>query len=259
VNTVQRPVLYAINERMSQVDRTEQRRLKSMKTRPRVRSVRYRRKPRGLGHERRTEILAAAKQLFLKEGYQTFTTRKLAARVGLSQTGLYVYFGSKEEILEAVCRATFEGLVERFRSVTLDAKDPSNLIGRLVTAYVEFGLQHSDEYQLTFMAGRSAPKFTRRKDFSQPLEQQGIGIRPFLLFRDQVARMMQAGQLKDGDVTLVTQSIWATAHGLVALMIARPGYLLSDRRSLVEAAVQALMTGLQARPHRTRRLALTVQ
>lgn len=217
-----------------------------MKTKSRIRIVQRRRKPRGLGHERHGEILAAAKQLFLKEGYETFTTRGLAARVGLSQAGLYVYFKSKEEILDAVCRSTFEGLVQRFRAVAAGSNDSPDLIGRLVEAYVEFGLEHPDEYQLTFMAGHSAPKFTRRKDMARPFEQQGIGVQSFLLFRDQVARMMQAGQLKDGDVTLVTQIIWATAHGLVSLMIARPGYLLSDRRALVKTAIDTLMVGLRA-------------
>ena len=207
--------------------------------------VQRRRKPRGLGHERHGEILAAAKQLFLKEGYETFTTRGLAARVGLSQAGLYVYFKSKEEILDAVCRTTFEGLVQRFRAVTAASNESPSLIGRLVEAYVEFGLEHPEEYQLTFMAGHSASKFTRRKDLARPFEQQGIGVQSFLLFRDQVARMIEAGQLKGGDVTLVTQIIWATAHGLVSLMIARPGYLLSDRRALVGAAIDTLMKGLR--------------
>jgi AcrR family transcriptional regulator len=220
------------------------------KTSSQVQIAPRRRKPRGLGHERRGEILAAAKQLFLKEGYETFTTRGLAARVGLSQTGLYVYFKNKEEILDAVCRTTFEGLVQRFRAITASSHRSSNLIARLVEAYVEFGLEHPEEYQLTFMAGRSAPKFTRRKNFDPPFEQQGIGVQSFLLFRDQVARMMEAGHLKNADVTLVTQTIWATAHGLVSLMIARPGYLLSDRRPLVEAAIAALMTGL--RPNSTK-------
>jgi AcrR family transcriptional regulator len=217
-----------------------------MKAKARIRVVRPRRKPRGLGHERRGEILAAAKQIFLKQGYENFTTRKLAARVGLSQTGVYVYFKSKEEILDAVCRSTFEGLAQRIRAVSAESKNSPDAIRRLFEAYVEFGLQHPDEYQLTFMVGNSAPKFTRRKDLSRPFELLGIGVQSFLLFRDQVARMIESGELKDGDVSLVTQTIWATAHGLVSLMIARPGYLLSERRPLVEATVAALMTGLQA-------------
>ena len=52
------------------------------------------------------EILTAAKQLFMSEGYETVTTRQLAERVGISQTGLYVYFKNKEEILVELRQST---------------------------------------------------------------------------------------------------------------------------------------------------------
>ena len=45
---------------------------------------------------------AAATELFASEGYGRVTTRELAKRVGISQTGLYIYFRTKEEILLAV-------------------------------------------------------------------------------------------------------------------------------------------------------------
>jgi AcrR family transcriptional regulator len=208
-----------------------------------------RRKPRGLGHERRGEILAAARRLFLKEGYENFTTRKLAAHVGLSQTGLYVYFKSKDEILTAVCQATFDALAERLRTVAQEASASPQFLRRIIEGYIAFGLAHPDEYQLTFMAGRSAPKFTLRKNPALPIEQQGIGMQAFLLLRDCVAAMIAGGTLKDGDVTLIAQTIWAAVHGLASLMIARPGYLLSDRQALIDSTVDALFTGLQRAPH----------
>jgi AcrR family transcriptional regulator len=208
------------------------------------------RKPRGLGHERRSEILSAAKRLFIKEGYENFTTRKLARRVGLSQTGVYVYFKSKDEILEAVCRATFEALVYRFGKVNEKYAGSSDLLVKLGEVYLDFALQHPDEYRLTFMNGESAPKFTRRKDLSHLREQQGIGMQAFLVFRDQIAQMMQAGHLRTGDVTLATQIVWAAIHGLVSLMIARPGYLLSERRELFDEMMTTLMTGLRPISHR---------
>ena len=219
-------------------------------SRSRIKAPPRARKPRGSGHERRGEILAAARQMFLKEGYESFTTRKLAARVGLSQTGLYVYFRSKDEILDAVCHATFEGLGEQFRVVAEGTDVSSKLLRRLIEGYIDFALAHPDEYQLTFMSGRGAPKFTQRKNPGLPLEQQGIGMRSVLLLRDVVARMIAAGTLRDGDVTLIAQTIWASVHGLVSLMIARPGYLLSDRRALIDGLVDSLLSGLRgsARP-----------
>ena len=48
---------------------------------------RSQRKPRGQGQSRRAEILDAAKRLFLTDGYENATIRKIAAAVGVSDTG----------------------------------------------------------------------------------------------------------------------------------------------------------------------------
>jgi hypothetical protein len=109
---------------------------------------------------------------------------------------------------------------------------------------VQFGVEHPDEYLITFMVGRSAPKFVRRKNLAEAFERQGIGVQLFLLFREQIARMIETGRLRQRDATLVTQAVWAAAHGLVSLMIARPGYLISENRALVATMVGALLEGL---------------
>jgi AcrR family transcriptional regulator len=55
----------------------------------------------------REEIVEAAKDLLREEGRDAFSTRKLAARVGLSVMGIYTYFDSKEDILDAVADSYF--------------------------------------------------------------------------------------------------------------------------------------------------------
>ena len=79
-----------------------------------------RRKARGQGHERRGEILAAARSLFLKEGVDRVTIRALCARVGVTAPALYRHFKDKREIIIAICNETFGKLLERFRQSVLD-------------------------------------------------------------------------------------------------------------------------------------------
>src|SRR5262245_65030778 len=90
------------------------------------------RKSRGLGHERRDEILAAAKELFIAEGYETVTTRKLAESAALSQTSLYVYFKSKEEIMDALCRATFAQLAQGISRVDAESTGFKEIMRRIL-------------------------------------------------------------------------------------------------------------------------------
>jgi len=203
-----------------------------------------RRKPKGAGHERRAEILAAAKELFLKEGYETVTTRKLAQRVGISQTGLYLYFRNKEAIYDELCARTFAQLTDRLEEVALSTGASERGLQRIIEAYIHFGLAHPDEYQLTFMVTHPNLVASHIKDMSLAIEKQGPGMRSFLRFRDRIAWLAAAGQLSADDVTLVAQTVLVAAHGLVAFLIARPWYPWVEREKLIDRLVMTVVAGL---------------
>src|ERR1700685_1319407 len=75
--------------------------------------VKSERKPRGQGASRRGEILDAAKRLFLTDGFERATIRKIAASVGVSSAALYLSFPEKAAILRAIAKSTFETLLAR--------------------------------------------------------------------------------------------------------------------------------------------------
>lgn len=52
----------------------------------------------------RREILDAARELFINEGYEKFTMRKLAQKIGYSPTTIYIYFKGKDDLLLAIKR-----------------------------------------------------------------------------------------------------------------------------------------------------------
>ena len=94
------------------------------------------RKRRGEGHTRREEILQAAKELFLHEGYDATTIRKIADRVGVSAPALYLYFADKEAILIALCDQTFGFLVDRIDQIGKEKLPPREQLRRCGDAYV---------------------------------------------------------------------------------------------------------------------------
>src|SRR3954468_21646462 len=59
--------------------------------------------PRRTGRVRREEIVAAAARTVARDGYAAGRTRDVAAGAGTRGGSLYHHFGSKEEILYAVC------------------------------------------------------------------------------------------------------------------------------------------------------------
>ncbi|GAB4583675.1 TetR/AcrR family transcriptional regulator [Nocardia sp. IFM 10818] len=60
--------------------------------------------PYGKGIERREQILEAALKTIAERGFLATSVAELAAAVGLSQSGLLHYFGSKEELFVAILR-----------------------------------------------------------------------------------------------------------------------------------------------------------
>ncbi len=53
--------------------------------------------------DRREEILDAAIELFVTQGYDRTTMRAIAQAVGISTGGIYVYYPTKAAMLQAIC------------------------------------------------------------------------------------------------------------------------------------------------------------
>lgn len=201
------------------------------------------RKARGFGQERRGEILAAATELFASEGYGRVTTRALAQKAGLSQTGLYVYFKTKEEILRAICDQTHDALTAEFDAAVATARSPGEALSKLVRSYINFGLAHPAEYQLTFTISPDALA-PIEKDFSQPFDAQEPGARSFLRFRDHLVRMGKQGLKIGPDPMTAVQILWFVGHGAVSLLISRSHFPWSERKRLLNSLERFVLAGL---------------
>jgi len=64
--------------------------------------------------EARARILQAANKVFGEKGYRQATMDDVAKNLGVSKGALYLYFASKEDLFEAICRAepqAFKGIL----------------------------------------------------------------------------------------------------------------------------------------------------
>ena len=72
------------------------------------------------------KIIAAAKKEFLTYGFTDASMRRIAAAAGMSASGLYKHFASKEEMFSALVDPAYQGLLALFRQ---EAGDQEQLIG----------------------------------------------------------------------------------------------------------------------------------
>lgn len=71
---------------------------------------------------RRNEILDAAEELFVTQGFEQTTTNDILEKVGIARGTLYYHFKSKEEILDAMIMRINRNLIDQAKAV-LKQKD----------------------------------------------------------------------------------------------------------------------------------------
>ncbi len=102
------------------------------------------------------QIMSAAWQEFLTYGFTDASMRRIAASAGMSASGLYKHFPSKEDMFSALVEPAFQGLMalyrqeetvewEALKSGTLTKKWKSGGEARLVMAYI---YDHLDAFRL---------------------------------------------------------------------------------------------------------------
>jgi AcrR family transcriptional regulator len=195
------------------------------------------RKKRGEGHTRRDEILWAAKTLFLKEGYEATTIRRIADVVGVSAPALYLYFTDKEAIMLALCEQTFGGLIERMATIEKEDLPPIERLRRCGESYVRFALDNPQEYWLTFLSG-NMPKRSRE---SEPAASGAIAFTKLMgMFRD----VENAGTSLHYPVEIAAELVWMSLHGLVSALIDKPEPLSSRRDTLIAGMIDMVVRGV---------------
>ncbi len=75
--------------------------------------------------ESHEKIVAAAKKEFLSYGFMDASMRHIAEAAGMSASGLYKHFTSKEEMFSALVEPAYQGLLNMFR---LEADDQQQYI-----------------------------------------------------------------------------------------------------------------------------------
>lgn len=189
----------------------------------------------------RQNILRAASELFVRQGYENVSMRRIAERIEYSPTTIYLYFRDKSELLENVCNETFSRLVKRLTRIEEQVDDSLECLKRGLVAYIEFGLENPDHYRATFMMPIPAglrEKKGRRGD--------SPGMQAFSFLRRGVAGSIEKSRMPAMDVELASQTLWAGIHGITSLLITHGGFPWVRRERLIQSMVNTLLAGLRA-------------
>ena len=157
----------------------------------------------------------AASQLFVREGFENVSMRRIAERIQYSPAAIYRYFKNKREILSVLRSEAFA----RFNSFQEQAEremdsreaDPVERLRAGGRSYVRFAMEHTEDYRIMFDLGPGDV------DLEGPWAEEPI--KAFGRLEDAVSRCMELGWWPGREVREVSVVLWSATHGLVSLVL----------------------------------------
>lgn len=194
-------------------------------------------------HEREREavaraILDAARDLFVAEGYQHVSIRKIAEKIEYSPAAIYSYFPSKDDIFLAL---TEEGF--RMLFACEEGAAPADPIDKMRAGFwrlYEFSKEHPEHFALMFL-DRSVPRIS--KDWQR-----------FGFVREMKTRMaahiqsvIDAGLFPPGtDADTVFRILLASIHGVAVMRLCERLAPAENADALARETLEAALAGLRA-------------
>lgn len=161
--------------------------------------------------EMKQHILQAAKELFLSDGFDNVSIRRIAEKIEYSPATVYLYFKDKQEILLALHDEGFQMLLSRFQRVKSIA-DPLERLQGIGREYIKFAFENKEFYDLMYIE-QPLGRLIENCDESDMLTEVHK-----VLFQT-VEACIKAGYLPEADVHTAAFTFWATIHGAITIVI----------------------------------------
>ncbi len=186
----------------------------------------------------REAILQAASELLLELGYEAFSLRKLAERVGYTAPTIYRHFADKDALLYAITEEGFRLFTVRLQTAAAGMADPFDRLEATAIAYIDFGLEHPVQYRVLFMQ-RPDLLWRRSPDHA------GSRMQTFGLLRTAVHAALGPGGATGAHMVAASNALWAQTHGTVALALSIPHMPPRQARAFGALGVGAIIKGLR--------------
>ena len=159
---------------------------------------------------RRDQILRCACDLYLAEGMDGFSMRKLAKCVGCTAPALYRHYENKDAVMQDLVAEAYRQFTQ-YLYRALEGGTPEERFRIAGQSYVDFALEQPALYEIIY-----APvDLLGIHEVTSDAATQACAVGQF--WTDRVREMMDAGLIKRGDPHQVSMTLWAHGHGLVSI------------------------------------------
>lgn len=190
------------------------------------------------GADLRRLLLDHARRLLVAGGYDALSMRKIAASAGCSATSIYLHFESKDALTHALISEGMARLHATLAAAQAERTTPAGQLDALSRAYVAFGLDNPEYYEVMFQLHPERMARYPAEDYRRARRNVG-------LFRDALAAGVADGSLAPPSPPDVAATVlWTALHGLVSLLLARRVDVRVAGDEFIDAAVRQSLAAL---------------
>lgn len=184
----------------------------------------------------RAAILDAARDIFLTDGFERSSIRRIASRAGCSHGTLYLYFRDKDDLLYQLIEEQFRPLQAQLRAIPRTI-DPVSRLREAALATLRTGLEYPDHFHL--MMSSTPPHAVESDPRLGPFASELSGV-----LADIIVRAVTRGQLRS-DVTISDAlAMLAAIHGVIELCRARV-LDSANAESVATLAIERILAGMR--------------
>ena len=154
--------------------------------------------------------MKCACDLYLSDGIEGFSMRKLAKCVGCTAPALYRHYESKEEVIQDVVSEAYR-LFTQYLYRALEGRTPVERFTFAGRSYFDFAMEQPALYEIIYMP----TGILGAHNVDSSVGDQACAIGQF--WADRVREMMEAGYFKENDPFEVSTTLWGHAHGLISI------------------------------------------
>jgi TetR/AcrR family transcriptional regulator, fatty acid metabolism regulator protein len=192
----------------------------------------------GKSKARREEILKAAQEVFAKKGFQEATVSDVAQQAGVSDTTIYEYFSTKEDLLFSIPMETSLKAME-LESFLHYIRGSSNKLRAIIYHYLQFYQNNPDYASVVMLILKQNRNFLQTETYQ-------IIRKGFRIILDVIEEGIATGEFqKDTDPLLVRHVLLGSIEHLVIrkLLLGKPEDLLKQVDPLTDLIIDGISQG----------------
>lgn len=184
----------------------------------------------------RNEILDVSRNLLIQYGFGKLSMRNIANHANVTATSIYLHFDNKDDLLLALIEESIEHLKENLIREIDSSKDLIQQLEDLARGYIQFALEHPQEYEIIYMVRpEEMPRYPKEK-FQE--------IRSAYELLAEIIEKGKQEDLIDVENSMISAyTLWAQLHGVVSVILSKRLDIRIPQQEFINQATEHIIQG----------------